>query len=126
MKKLSARKLFGCVSNQHGGSMLIVLLLILILGVLLAATNPDETKMHQQIAGELIAASQAGNLADNLKKLIGTIHLQRDDYLFFSTLSVEENGQREVVAVGAAGQVFTRDKLDNIKKSYGRKLKSLR
>ncbi len=106
--------------NEHGGSTIITLLLILILGVLLAATNPDEKTMRKKIRTELTPTDHVVNFMEMLSELLGNIEVDYSDYIVCSTLSMDEKGEeKRLLAFGVAGQVFILSKMDHVKKKMG-------
>lgn len=121
-QQANSANLLNTLNNQHGGSTLIVLLLILILGVLLMATNPGEAQIRTKIAAELTPAGQVEALTDRVGEIIGTVKFHYNDYILCSTFTVEEKSGEEIVAVGVAGQVFTRNKLNLVQQMVKEKL----
>lgn len=116
--KSSSKKQARCavLYNQHGSGMLAVLLLIAILGVLLMATRPDEDKFRSRIVAELGLGGQHANIANMFGELLGTVHFDYSDYIFFSTFSMQkEDREKKLLAFGVAGQVFTRVSIDQLK-----------
>ncbi len=113
------------LANQKGGTALIVFLLIAILGVLLMTTRPNEQKLRQGVAAEFGAMGAMANMAGTVGQLMGAIKFRYQDYLVFSVLYIQLNGQQEEqLAIGCAGQVFTKENVKKLRSTIENKIKT--
>jgi len=112
-------------SSSESNSSYLGWIVLLVLGVLLAITNPDESK-HVREASAVFRRSlnknlnnSDGSLESSLGSMFGGVLIDglsgyvisRNNYIFFSTTKISIMGKEQVIGFGILGNVFISDKV---------------
>jgi hypothetical protein len=88
--------------GPRGLGWLLLLILLVIVGVVLGLTNPDEPRFRTELSGKI----PGFGIGAGIGEFIGTAKYNYNNYLFFSTMSVVGmDGKERTIARGFLGQV---------------------
>jgi hypothetical protein len=85
-----------------GAGCAVFLLLLLVLGIVLFATNPTEETFRRELPARLIGVG-----GGRVGEFVGLVEYKRNNYFLFSTFEARGlGGAQETIAIGVFGQVI--------------------